>query len=186
MMSQWSWRRLALSGGCLALLSACTCNLTQQAPAPVEETVVPQPVVDVPEETSQPEEEPAIPGFIDRGGETIVIDGERPVNTTFYFEFDEATLSAGDLARLQTIAEALRRNRGQSAVLEGHCDERGTQTYNLALGERRGNAVMQYLQSQGVSSTQLEVVSFGEETPAATGSTEEAWAQNRRVVIKFP
>jgi peptidoglycan-associated lipoprotein len=74
--------------------------------------------------------------------------------------------------------------QGNRVVLEGHTDERGTREYNMALGERRAAAVQRYLVLQGVSPAQLELVSYGEEKPAVVGSTEEAWAQNRRVELR--
>ena len=79
----------------------------------------------------------------------------------------------------------LRANPGASVVLQGHTDERGTREYNLALGERRAGAVERYLNVQGVSPSQVEVVSYGEERPAARGQNEQAYAQNRRVVFAY-
>jgi len=76
------------------------------------------------------------------------------------------------------------RAAGNRVVLEGHTDERGSREYNMALGERRAAAVQRYLAGQGVSPSQLELVSYGEEKPAAMGSNEEAWAQNRRVELR--
>ena len=67
-------------------------------------------------------------------------------------------------------------------ILEGHCDERGTREYNLALGERRANSVKEFLTSLGVDSSRIETVSYGKERPSAEGSTSEAWSENRRVV----
>jgi peptidoglycan-associated lipoprotein len=73
-------------------------------------------------------------------------------------------------------------NPNVRASIEGHCDERGTREYNQALGERRANAVRDYLLSQGVPASRLVTTSWGKERPVATGSNEEAWAQNRRAV----
>ena len=70
-------------------------------------------------------------------------------------------------------------------VLQGHTDERGTREYNLALGERRANSVKRFLEVQGVSPSQLEVVSYGEERPEMRGANEQAYAQNRRVVFAY-
>ena len=81
---------------------------------------------------------------------------------------------------LDVHAKDLKSN-GQRVVLAGNTDERGTREYNMALGERRGQAVQRYLVLQGVSPAQLEVVSYGEERPIAMGNDEQAWAQNRRV-----
>jgi peptidoglycan-associated lipoprotein len=84
---------------------------------------------------------------------------------------------------LDVHAKDLKGN-GARVVLEGHADERGTREYNMALGERRAKAVQRYLVLQGVSPAQLELVSYGEERPVATGSDDSAWAQNRRVELR--
>lgn len=103
--------------------------------------------------------------------------------TVFYFEFDKSDLSAEAREALVYHARALMNNPGQRVRLEGHADERGTREYNLALGERRAQAVARYLQVQGVSSNQLEIVSYGEERPANPGTTEQAYSENRRVEL---
>ncbi|MFZ2288904.1 MAG: peptidoglycan-associated lipoprotein Pal [Halopseudomonas yangmingensis] len=103
--------------------------------------------------------------------------------TTFYFEFDSSELKPEAMRSLDVHAKDLKA-AGNRVVLEGHTDERGTREYNMALGERRAASVQRYLVLQGVSPAQLELVSYGEEKPAALGSTEEAWAQNRRVELR--
>jgi len=104
--------------------------------------------------------------------------------TVFYFAFDSSELSAEDRDTLVYHAEALKANPSRRVRLEGHADERGTREYNLALGERRAQAVARYLQAQGVSANQLETISYGEERPAQQGTTEAAYAANRRVELK--
>ena len=74
---------------------------------------------------------------------------------------------------------------GVKAVIQGHTDERGTREYNISLGERRANAVIGYLTSQGVDVSQLEAVSYGEESPAIDGSNDYAWSKNRRAVLEL-
>ncbi len=103
----------------------------------------------------------------------------------FYFEFDAADLSASAQAALEAHAAYLKANSSVSARLEGHADERGTREYNMALGERRGKAVLSFLVAQGVPSSQLEVVSYGEEKAAEFGHNEAAWAKNRRVELVY-
>ena len=76
----------------------------------------------------------------------------------------------------------LRANPNVRETLEGHCDERGTRDYNLALGERRANAAKNYLASLGVDASRIQTVSYGKERPSALGSDEQSWAQNRRAV----
>ena len=83
---------------------------------------------------------------------------------------------------LAAQARWLLANPNVRASIEGHCDERGTREYNQALGERRANATRDFLVSQGVPTSRLQVTSWGKERPVATGSNEEAWAQNRRAV----
>ena len=73
-----------------------------------------------------------------------------------------------------------------SVTIEGHCDERGTREYNLALGDRRANSVKNFLVNNGVAASQLSTISYGKERPVATGSDEASWAQNRRAVTVVP
>jgi len=101
-----------------------------------------------------------------------------------YFDFDQFTLSAEARKTLADNAKYLKANSGTQVVVEGHCDERGSDEYNLALGESRALAAKNYLVSLGVSAKQLSVISYGEEKPAAMGSNEEAWAKNRRAEFK--
>ena len=101
---------------------------------------------------------------------------------TIYFDTDKYNVDNVDQAALQAQAAWLSRYPAKRATLEGHCDERGTREYNLALGERRANAAKNYLVSLGVDAARLSTVSYGKERPAAMGSDESAWAQNRRAV----
>jgi peptidoglycan-associated lipoprotein len=104
--------------------------------------------------------------------------------TTFYFEFDKSDLSAEARNSLVIHANDLKANANARVRLEGHASEEGTREYNLALGERRAQAVERYLQVQGVSANQMEVISYGEEMPLDNGSTEAARSKNRRVELK--
>ncbi len=105
------------------------------------------------------------------------------VGTIFYFDFDSSALT--DEARSQVDAHiAALLGNNDSVRLEGHTDERGTREYNLALGERRANAVRDYMVANGVPSYRIETVSYGEENPVAYGSGESNWQQNRRVELK--
>jgi peptidoglycan-associated lipoprotein len=109
----------------------------------------------------------------------------RLLPRTYYFAFDQAVIGPDDLASLEMHATVLRNNSNRSVVIEGHCDERGTREYNLALGERRADAIRIYLVSAGVSPRQIETVSYGEERPEDPGHTEAAWARNRRAVLIY-
>lgn len=104
---------------------------------------------------------------------------------TFYFDFDQSKIQAESKPALAAHAAFLSANPSIKVVVEGHCDERGTKGYNIALGERRGNAVAKFLLVNGVSSSQIEVVSYGEEKPVNNGHDEAAWAQNRRAYIAY-
>ena len=102
---------------------------------------------------------------------------------TIYFAFDSYALNEDGKALLNQAGGLLRSYPDVSLRLEGHCDERGTAEYNLALGEKRADAVREYLENLGVSRSRLFTVSFGKEKPAATGNDEASWAKNRRVEI---
>ena len=100
---------------------------------------------------------------------------------TVFFAFDSSALSAEAQAALDTQVEWLKSHE-TNVIVQGYCDERGTREYNLALGERRANAVKEYLVSHGIAEDRISVISYGKERPAVFGSNEAAWAQNRRSV----
>jgi peptidoglycan-associated lipoprotein len=102
------------------------------------------------------------------------------VNEDIYFEYDRYDLSAKAREILADKAYFLRENPALKIRIEGHCDDRGTNEYNLALGERRANSARQYLMNLGVRSDRISTVSYGEEQPLDPGQNEEAWARNRR------
>ncbi len=104
----------------------------------------------------------------------------------FYFDFDVAEFRQADRDVLTFHARDLAANSGKRIRLEGHADERGTREYNLALGERRANGILNYLIVNGAARAQIEVVSYGEERPAATATNEDAYQRNRRVEIVSP
>lgn len=99
-----------------------------------------------------------------------------------FFAFDSSALSPAAVEALDTQVKWLKDNSKVDVVVQGYCDERGTREYNLALGERRANAIKQYLVSQGIASNRISTISYGKERPAVLGSNEAAWAQNRRGV----
>ena len=102
-----------------------------------------------------------------------------------YFEYDSAEILGVDIDLLSAHAEYLGANPGQRIMLEGHTEERGSREYNIALGERRSIAVQRVLELNGVSSSQITIVSYGEEKPAADGYSEPAWRLSRRVEIIY-
>ncbi len=99
-----------------------------------------------------------------------------------FFGYDRYDLSAEARSTLDRQARLLTAQRPINVIVEGHCDERGTREYNLALGERRSNAVRDYLIALGISPSRIRSVSYGDERPAVVGSGDDAWAQNRRAV----
>ena len=107
------------------------------------------------------------------------------VGDRVFFETDSAALTVTARTTLDRQAQWLIRYPNHPVTIEGHADERGTREYNLALGERRANAVRAYLVAQGAARSQIEVISYGEEKPANSGHNETAWAQNRRVEIVY-
>jgi peptidoglycan-associated lipoprotein len=135
------------------------------APQPVEDaTPVTQPVL----------AEDAI------GGKSLDdLNRDSPLKPAF-FELDSAELDAEGQATVQQNAELLKKYNSWAITIEGHCDERGTAEYNLALGERRAMAVKTYLVSLGISPDRLRTVSYGKEFPFDPAHTEEAWSKNRR------
>ena len=109
---------------------------------------------------------------------------ENSVGNSVLFDVDGFTLNTSAKAALDIQAEWLLSNPGYVVVLEGHADERGTREYNMALGERRANAVKEFLVLQGVSGGLIEVISYGEERAASYGSNDSAWGLNRCVELK--
>jgi peptidoglycan-associated lipoprotein len=104
---------------------------------------------------------------------------------TIYFDFDQDVLRPEFQAAMACHAKYLRDRPSARMTLEGNADERGSREYNLGLGERRGNAVSSALQANGGSASQMTVVSYGEERPTCTDSSEDCWAKNRRVEIVY-
>jgi len=111
-----------------------------------------------------------------------VEDFQQNVGDRVFFETDRYDLSADAQSQLQKQAAWLKQYPAVTVTVEGHCDERGTREYNLALGERRANAVANYLTALGVDAGRLSVISYGKERPQCTDSNEACWAQNRRGV----
>ena len=108
-------------------------------------------------------------------------DSDSPVGGTIYFDYDKYNLSTSAVSEIRNLAKSIKSNSSKVRI-EGHCDERGTREYNLALGERRANAVKDYLMTYGISGSRLSVISYGKERPVNSGSNPLAWSQNRRSV----
>lgn len=173
---------------CFALMlmvSGCAKKNVMADPTDMEPTSTPTPTP-----TETPTATPGEPGideyieglpvsgrFADARREDLRRDG--PLKRVF-FDYDQADLTSEARITLQRNAEYLQQNPSIRVIIEGHCDERGTNSYNLALGQRRAEAVRSYLVFLGISGSRLTPVSFGEERPMDPSSHEEAWARNRR------
>ena len=140
------------------------------------------------DESSAPSMESVGP-TVENGKVVVPIDDgmgtTEMLNGVFYFDFDQAIVKRSGHEELDKHASVLGGDRYLKVRVEGHADERGTREYNLALGERRANALRAYLVAQGASRSQIEVISYGEEKPVNTGHAESSWAQNRRVEIVY-
>ncbi len=119
------------------------------------------------------------------GGSAIEDEFAEGPENIIYFDFDSSEVRAADQDTVSRHAMQLTDNPGMSVRLEGHADERGSREYNIGLAERRAQAVRQMLLVQGVSASQIQTVSFGEERPQSMGSSEADYAQNRRVEFNY-
>ena len=104
-------------------------------------------------------------------------------NNVLYFAYDKSDINSEGRTKIRTLAKLINENN-LTVRVEGHCDERGTREYNLALGEQRAKTVAELLIINGVPSDKISTVSYGEEKPAASGSNERSWSQNRRALVK--
>jgi peptidoglycan-associated lipoprotein len=115
----------------------------------------------------------------------VAMAGERPTVMRVHFEFDSSAIDSESQALIEAHAAYLADNPDVLLGLEGHADERGTREYNLALGERRGQAVRRILRLLGIDGQRLTATSYGEENPIATDHNESAWRLNRRVEFMY-
>jgi peptidoglycan-associated lipoprotein len=154
----WALRSLIISIGMAGLLAGC-----QQPQAAI--------VGQMPEDQTPPN---------DAACTDITATADR-----VFFEFDSAALRPDARTTLDALASLMQKQPQCRFVVEGHCDERGTREYNLALGEKRASVVVTYLAALGVDPTRLQSTSYGKERPEAIGDGENIWAQNRRAVMVF-
>jgi peptidoglycan-associated lipoprotein len=151
---------------------------TTRAPVEQPEEVVRDERTSVP---SDPVEQPW-PSELEAANERAYREG---LLGEVYFEFDSSTLSGTARDRLSRNAQFLKDHPEYAITIEGHCDERGTNEYNLALGERRADSALDYLTSLGIPGSRLRTISYGEERPQCTQSSESCWGQNRRAYFKI-
>jgi peptidoglycan-associated lipoprotein len=116
----------------------------------------------------------------DIASETETITAEEAISRDVLFDFDQYDIRSDARPILDSVAAWMNSHRGASITIEGHCDERGTNEYNLALGEKRAKAARDYLSLLGVSSGRISLMTYGEERPVCTQSSEECWQKNRR------
>ena len=116
-------------------------------------------------------------------------DPEALKAQTVYFDFDSSVVKASEKSKVAAVADYLKANHGKAVLVEGNCDERGTEEYNRALGERRALAVREELIKLGIGATEVDTISYGKDKPAVQGNNEAAWSKNRRddfVVLSPP
>jgi peptidoglycan-associated lipoprotein len=171
-------RRVAVLSGFLLFLAGCSAKpaaqtsvaAAQQPPVVVPVTVVKEPEPVPPVESPSPD---ALPKSIDELN-------RRGYLKDVFFDYDQYAIRADQREILTQDAAWLKKEPTVKILVEGHCDERGTASYNMALGERRAEAMREYLQGLGVASSRVQIVSYGKERPFDPGNDERAWAQNRR------
>jgi peptidoglycan-associated lipoprotein len=112
--------------------------------------------------------------------EGLTPDAGKFAAQTVYFDFDRAVIKPGEIDKIRVVAEHLKSNATHRVQVDGHCDERGTEEYNRSLGEKRAQAVREFLVREGVSPDRVRTVSYGEDKPVESGHSESAWSKNRR------
>lgn len=172
---------LVAIGLSLILLPGCARKKPTTAPAaPVREEVAASPApVPEPSATPQPAPEPADPLAGDLAAVNEYLRSQGMLGDVYYV-YDSADLSEEARQRLAANARFFNEHPEFEALIEGHCDERGTPEYNLALGERRASSARSYLASLGVDGSRLRTITYGEERPVCTENEEACWSQNRR------
>ena len=128
---------------------------------------------------------PASVGMMSSEESSLAADFQKHAGDTVHFGFNKSDISHESRTHLHKQAEWLKKHSSVKATVEGHCDDRGTREYNLALGERRAEAVRKFLVHQGIEASRLDTISYGKEKPAVVGDNEAAWAKNRRAVTSI-
>jgi peptidoglycan-associated lipoprotein len=175
--------RLTTLGGVVALLAACASNVKLDETPPVESRTGTPPATST---ATRPQQQGS--GVGSNQVAPVAIGGGNNAAATLdrvvYFDYDSFVVKEDFRPLIESHAKLLAANKGKRMVVEGHTDERGGREYNLALGQKRAEAVAKSLALLGAGDSQLEAVSFGKERPAATGSDEVSWAKNRRAELK--
>ena len=172
---------LAASAFVFALAGCSSVNLEDQPPAPIVDATAGTATKTGPD----PRAVAAVDAQAGRGLDPLN-DPNNPLSKrSVFFDFDSFVVKSEYQPLVQTHGSYLGTNKQRRITVEGHTDERGGREYNLALGQKRAEAVKQRLMLLGVTDTQIETVSFGEEKPRGTGSSEDAWSQNRRADLNY-
>jgi peptidoglycan-associated lipoprotein len=157
----------------LVVAPGCKKKMPKEVPPPVEEVDI-KPVEEAVDTTGQADRDLRMD--MDRDLARIQI---------VYFAFDKSEITPVELDKLGANAEILQKWPNWTVNVEGHCDERGTNEYNLALGERRARAALRALEAEGIAASRISIVSYGEERPADPGHAESSWDRNRRAEFKI-
>jgi peptidoglycan-associated lipoprotein len=170
--------RLALSVISTSLLLQLACS--KPTPVPVVETVVAEaPVVDM-KAAQEAEMKLKLADEVRQKAEQDFQEAKTKAMTNIYFDLDRAIIREQDKSSLQTLANFLRSYPQIKVQISGHADERGTNEYNLALGNKRASATLTYLKGLGIDESRLQSISFGKEKPLCNESNESCWSRNRR------
>ena len=192
-------RRVVLGVGVLALslfTAGCACRREVKKEAPVKAVSgkevakpTPKPIEEglaTKEDLAKAIKGEEIPVALSEGmTRELMTDEEKAVFKTVYFDFDKSEIRSDARPVLERVADYLKKSPAVKIVVEGHCDEMGTEEYNMALGERRALSVRRYLVTLGVAPERIGTVSYGEERPLDPAHNDAAWAKNRRCEFKI-
>jgi peptidoglycan-associated lipoprotein len=158
---------------------------TAPTPAPTPTVVTPGPTAPAPGDTGAkgtplPEPGPGTPTAPLEEFEGMLVDTNQFKAQTVYFDFDRSAVKPSETTKVEAVANHLKEMPDHKLRIDGHCDERGTEEYNRALGERRALSVREYLTRLGIEPERIRTLTWGEDRPADTNHNEEAWAKNRR------
>jgi peptidoglycan-associated lipoprotein len=180
----WKWGVLVLA---VAMVFSLGCakkqTVTSEAPAPSAAAAGKESSAGVKSEAIKSEAAPGAGTKVaaaEAAAGMAVTEEKASLFQDIRFDFDKSFIRDDAKPTLAKVAEYMKKNAGAKLSIEGHCDERGTSEYNMALGDRRADSARKYLASLGVSGNALSTVSFGKEKPLDPGHNEEAWAKNRR------
>ena len=181
-MKTTQWRWIALISA--ALLAGCASDVKLDENAPPVETRTPTSVSDAASGAGSSGAAQSKVTSVDLNKQNAEAIANTP--KVIYFDFDSFVIQDQYRSIIEVYAKVLSSDKSKRLVIEGHTDERGGREYNLALGQKRAEAVLRALQIYGVRGTQMEAVSWGESKPRAIGHDEDAWAQNRRADLQYP